>query len=373
MHINHFEAESKLYDLLQFPRLLFIKKTTNSSEGYQYTNLDLETLNDSEYVDFMTQAQQQLSPISDELNAYYANEFMSDYDFFNVLTKVYSISGYADIELYVDNLINKDPHDLKKHLIASLILIESDDTTDAIKQAQEKADHMLLDHAAYLRFMKDLSTEETYKWRLMMIVDDPIEALRTYKLLMKKILPIYEVFYQQHQALMKQVIENILPILKQEDSSAINRLTHHMIDPSIFPNEKTKLLVSFVFPYAFMLKSDLENKYIVWGLKMEEGFKKISENYQSELEQRTQIFKNLGDATRYEVLKLIANGITSTKDIAQRLDVSSATISYHINALVTSHLIVLTHTKGKKYGVDLKRLNQTFNTCINDLDIQFKK
>ena len=49
------------------------------------------------------------------------------------------------------------------------------------------------------------------------------------------------------------------------------------------------------------------------GLENGRSLQKMKEINENKTIERVQIFKNLGDKTRYEVLKLIAEGETSTK------------------------------------------------------------
>lgn len=80
------------------------------------------------------------------------------------------------------------------------------------------------------------------------------------------------------------------------------------------------------------------------------------------------IFKNLGDKTRYEVVKLIATGESSTKKIATALEVSSATISYHLSALVTAKIIRLDKSNNKfRYVLDWDSIESAFNSLKEDM------
>ena len=85
--------------------------------------------------------------------------------------------------------------------------------------------------------------------------------------------------------------------------------------------------------------------------------------------QRVKVFKALGDKTRYDTIRLIASGVSSIKDIANKLDVSSATISYHINEFLTSSIISLNRKKDKKsiYDVDYQKLEDVLTELRNDL------
>lgn len=90
-----------------------------------------------------------------------------------------------------------------------------------------------------------------------------------------------------------------------------------------------------------------DRPYMSLGLKLEaflENMKILDENAMIE---RVNALKNLGDKTRYSVLKCVASGMDSTKKIAETLGVSSATISYHLNNLLSSRLISYESIEGK--------------------------
>ena len=102
---------------------------------------------------------------------------------------------------------------------------------------------------------------------------------------------------------------------------------------------------------------------------MEEIFKSIKEKKENKLNDRIQIFKNLGDKTRYEVLKLIASGEYSNKKIAAALDVSGATISYHLNALFTAKIIRMEKNNNRiEYVIDKDLLMEAMEDLKRDLE-----
>ncbi len=373
MRIKYLVKQSKLYDLMQFPRLMFVKTSDTSSDAYGYTSFEVNRLGDAEYIDFIKQAQKRLAPFKEELEVFYADEFMSDYDFFSVLSKVISIQGHDDLEAYTHSVLKQSTETLKNLFVTSLILADREEDASEIQEAKKKADHLCANHTMLLQFMKDLPTEASYKWHLMMLLDDLHEAVRRYNEIMKKVHSIYDEFYTQHEKAINDVAMRVASKVNEEGIQGLNQLTQNLINPTLLSNQENTMLVSFVFPYAFMLRTDVKSDYLVWGFKMEEGFKKISSEYQSELEKRTQVFKNLGDVTRYEVLKLIASGVSSTKEIAGRLNVSSATISYHINAFLTSRVITLSASKQRKYDVDVELLKSVFEACLMDLNTNNEK
>jgi DNA-binding transcriptional ArsR family regulator len=103
-------------------------------------------------------------------------------------------------------------------------------------------------------------------------------------------------------------------------------------------------------------------------LKVEDAIRQLKEINENKINERVQIFKNLGDKTRYEVLKLISSGETSTKSIAEALGVSSATISYHINNFLTSKVVKMDKIDNKYvYVVDYELLNRIIEEFKEDL------
>lgn len=79
------------------------------------------------------------------------------------------------------------------------------------------------------------------------------------------------------------------------------------------------------------------------------------------------MFKTLGDETRYDVLRLIASGVTQTKSIASALNVSSATVTYHVNAFLTAGIIQTPKSKKARYVVNYERLNAYWDKFLEDL------
>ena len=69
------------------------------------------------------------------------------------------------------------------------------------------------------------------------------------------------------------------------------------------------------------------------------------------------------------MLKLIVSGETSTKKIAKALDVSSATISYHINNILAAKIIKMDKSNNKfGYVIDYELLEETIEEFKKDLN-----
>ena len=82
---------------------------------------------------------------------------------------------------------------------------------------------------------------------------------------------------------------------------------------------------------------------------------------------RFNVFKNFGDKTWYQIFCEIAKGTKSVKGIAEQLGITSATVSYHINELVLSNLVV--HGWNKKdctHAIHTELITEVMNGLMED-------
>ena len=83
-----------------------------------------------------------------------------------------------------------------------------------------------------------------------------------------------------------------------------------------------------------------DSEILILGAKSLEVIQRVIQTRLDKQQERINVFKNLGDKTRYQIFCEIAKGTKSVKKIAEQLGITSATVSYHINELVLSNLVV---------------------------------
>ena len=159
-----------------------------------------------------------------------------------------------------------------------------------------------------------------------------------------------------------------LVAFKTDLGDSLNQVTNGVLKDSSVPGETKNIFISYFNSYTIQIYSVLKPNFVAWGFMLEKFFEQLIEQNENELLERILLFKNLGDKTRYEVLKCVAKGITSTKIIAEQLGVSSATISYHLSNLATCKLITLLRQEGRyHYVVNHDLIDQCFTDLKKDL------
>lgn len=363
MKFKFYPKESRLYDFLRFPRLLFYKQAYEESlRDHSFREISM-----SEYLNFVQKVEERLKPFVSEIEIYYSKPFLNDYNFIDLITRTDATFGYNDEREFLDSLLNLAEDEANKNIISSLILINEEHEIYSEK-IEKEAQKISSSKDKIFSFIKDLPIDSGLKWNLFLIVEEPIKYIKKYVELMFKILPLFHEFYNPLSEKVVDYGDYLVNYLNTKGPTGLGELTDSILEPKIIDTKEVNILVSVVFSYAISILPRGKESYIAWGIKMEDAFRQMKEINENKTNERVQIFKNLGDKTRYEVLKLIASGETSTKVIAETLGVSSATISYHINNFLTSKVIKMDKIYNKYgYVVDYELLERTIDEFKEDL------
>lgn len=361
MKFKFYPTESRIYDLLKFPRLIFYR------DGVAETDDNFKELIIDDYLDFAKRVGNKLEPYRKDIEIFYVKHFFNDFDFSDLITSVITIFNHKDEEEYLDMLLSLNEKEIIKAIVYSFIAINGD-YPNYSDEIMNRAEVISSNKEELITFIKDLPIDSGAKWNLFLIVEEPVKYMRIYVDLLSNILPIFQEAYSPYELEIRQYGENLVEFLNKEGARGLEEITYSIIDPKVVDFDETNIFISLTFPYAISLNTISKNNHIAWGLKMEDVFKAMKEMNENKTNERVQIFKNLGDKTRYEVLKLIAAGETSTKEIANALSVSSATISYHINNLLTSKIIKMDKSDNRYgYIVDYQLLDEIIEDFKEDI------
>ena len=342
---------SRIYDYLLFPRIYYFHKEEEEEEM-------LEEVIDDQYLSFVNEMSTELAPFEHEIGQYYQKGAYAQYEFCNILLHAFKIYDYQSEHEYLNDLMQLDDDEFRNEIIKSLLSMETELSESDLNQSNA------------IKYINGLKIDPANKWNLLMMVQNPKEHLQNFITLLRKIQPYFDQYYQKTLPMMMSTGERLSKMLSGKDTNDVFKgITKNSIDYDFSGFDECFLYISSVFPYSLRFISSEECRF-VWGMYMEKSFEKIQEMHENKMIQRVKIFKSLGDQTRYETLKLLAQGVTSIKDIASQLDVSSATISYHINEFLTSGVVIISREKNKKAGyiIDHKRIEEVIDNLKKDLN-----
>ncbi len=367
MKFTFLKKESLLYDLFMFPKLALItEEDIKKANEPLHDNDSAKVLDDPDHIAFVKKAKADLEAFHDPLLGFYADEMASSYDFPYLLFNAYSLRNFHTHEDYLDHIMNEPEDTIKRKLLHSLLTVEESGGTPI---TDKEVDTLLNSKEKLLNQIRNITTTENYKWTLLILIENPLKYLELFRGLLDDIKPFFDTYKNQHMGEIEQFEDTIIKELNRGQEDAFNALTHQMI-PAETLEEENLVFTSFVHPYSFSIQTFGGERFMFFGLRMKKGFEEVAKFQQNVRQNRAKVFKTLSDNTRYEVLRHIARGITSTKDIASSLGVSSATITYHINAFITANIVRIPKSKKQRYEVDFERLETFWNEFMDDLKNQ---
>lgn len=216
--------------------------------------------------------------------------------------------------------------------------------------------------------VKDAAHSDEEKWKLFMILEDPLGWFRGYVSWLEGILPEFLYWYESYRAAVIAQQLRWAEELQRDGLQALDRWSYGLFEGKAFnyilrdQSYKVMLCISTgpIGQLNFSAQGSQESAsadtimYLCGTLGIEQEFKRIAKEKLDREEQRILLCKNLGDKTRYEILKAIAQGEVANKELAKALGISSATVSYHVNQLVLAGILKVDAGKGR-FGYTLDR------------------
>lgn len=305
-------------------------------------------IKDPEYKQMLKELKSSLEPYASEIKKYY---FEEDTPIVNLLNIKINFFDFKDLFEFLDECLTKSVSDLRTSILYATFAREAfAGFQDEIwKQAASVVDNS----SEYMTILNDYELAAETKWHLLTFLQTPYAVINQYADFMRQIEPIFNEFYKPYEEKLQTDGQVFIDELLSLGENPISALSQGILNDNLIPEGPITVLYSYTNAYAISLYPSVRAPYIVWGSEVDKVLSLMKDHFEEKQSERLQMFKNLGDKTRYDVLKCVANGITSTKVIAEQLGVTSATISYHLSSLTSVKLILLSQQD--------KKLIQTLN------------
>jgi DNA-binding transcriptional ArsR family regulator len=176
---------------------------------------------------------------------------------------------------------------------------------------------------------------------------------------------IYNKEMDKHSEKKDRLNKEIENRINKEKESFLNELLRGKIDFSQY--DEIHISAALLHYHSLYFYSRNSKGFMYIGSKYERFMTRLEG--ENEIEKNLNIFKNLSDRTRYEILKLLLKRDHFGQEIAQELSITTATVSYHMNYLAAVRLVEITRKDHKAYY----RLNkEAIKVCINFLNKEFE-
>jgi DNA-binding transcriptional ArsR family regulator len=265
------------------------------------------------------------------------------------------------IEDYLSYLKDKDPADFLKRFIESGFGPATSEnlTLDKVKKLIENEKEAA-------KFVNEkLNFSSGQKWNLLQFFFDPT-AMK------EEFIDLLEWYYQNIFSKELEWIETKSNKINDTYQENLNRygtkylenILSKLIDDPL-AGEKTYIAFSYFYETS-LLNSTLDNgnTFYLMGFRFPEIFAGDEEGLLGSLE----IFKALADETRLNIISLLSEKTMYGNELAEKLNLSNATISHHVSKLIMNNIIQAQKEDNKLYfKLNKKKFETTVLKAVNNL------
>ena len=315
------QEQMEFVNQLLYP-ILILKK--NRDEERPSTQLEQQL---EDIVEEMRHMNVPLETYMDKILYFYKDDVLRMF-FINVKT----LLRYRSFDEYVEFLQSMDEVLIKKQLMTSIVKQDEEELV-----VEDKVEELVGNQFAFLDFLKYLPIDDTLRWNYFTIMSQPKKFVEDFISLHQTIKPIFDKVYAEYLPILEKSYTEFEATIREHPTilaeaftgtKEIKEIDWTSDDISVIP---TLLLSDFFFQ---------DSEILLLGAKSLEVIQHFIQTRLDKQQERINVFKNLGDKTRYQIFCEIAKGTKSVKKIAEQLGITSATVSYHINELDLSNLVV---------------------------------
>ncbi|HMM22026.1 MAG TPA: winged helix-turn-helix domain-containing protein [Selenomonadales bacterium] len=178
----------------------------------------------------------------------------------------------------------------------------------------------------------------------------------------------YEAFVKPNEAYTSTFIEEKLQRhnnqIKADPIAFLNIIGIGDYSKAVKGSSKVKIFISYYFDHGIFYTDINRSLLIMYGFFMEERF-----NQQLMQDKYKNLFKALSDAKRLEIVRLTSKRPWYNKELADYFDLTSATLSYHINLLLDLGILNFEPSDYNRYyyTTNKETLKAFFEYALEDL------
>ncbi len=240
------------------------------------------------------------------------------------------------------------------------LIVLSDLKPEESNLSEEEMRRISQDESRILDFIRELKLSSTIKWEALEFFRDVKASMERFIDLVKEYIPIYKKLIKNNEKLIEDFEEYIAKGIETEGEAFFSKISRG----SISLDAREIIACTLFFNSRSLICNTVEDKlYIFIGMDYEESVRLVTG--EGEIDFNISIFKNLSDKTRFQILNLLKHRELYGQEIAEKIGITMATVSYHMSYLLASNLVKLEKVGQKGY--------YTLNKDTLDSSIDFLK
>ncbi|HEM3178352.1 TPA: transcriptional regulator [Streptococcus suis] len=204
------------------------------------------------------------------------------------------------------------------------------------------------------------------KWYWSLAIRNPLETVQQSVHLLDKMLPIYQPYFEQARVERETFAQEFDIEKLYRDSKQLS-----MASLDALGVETAQFFVLSPWNYWFAYYGNEEFDHMKVALLASCRIDQMMlSNDELDLDDLTTVLKVISDSTRYQVLVELTKPHAKSKDIAERLSITGAAVSFHTQKLINGDLLLFNaKDKNVKYSVNRDLLQQVIDKLKEDFEL----
>lgn len=235
---------------------------------------------------------------------------------------------------------NMTEDEVARRLVKELLRGKINDEEQLSRDSEE-----IIKNNAMFDFIKELDIEDAGKWNLICFVRNINGYTAKALALIRNYAPYFYKELEKHKNRIDKFNEGVLKRLEENGREFIGQIFKGDFIPETY--KELNITVTYLHYYSLYFYTIDKTGYIVLGINYESIIAKLEGI--SDIDKALSVLKNLSDRTRFEIIKLLLKKDYFGQELASELNITTATVSYHMNQLFASNLIEIERMEHKAF------------------------
>lgn len=283
--------------------------------------------------------------------------FKDETDAFFMFYDGKAIWQLGTIDRFIDALKSAAPDDLRRYLLSYLAGPDSDDVNIG---------KLLADHTSAIGFIRNLDIPDSVKWNAVDFLNDPVGHLSGIMSYIENFACKYLQILEKNEGLMRSIANSFQKELDARGETILRDEFNGIMEVSKY--ERVYISTTFFCNYVLMVEDGGDGSlYLFLGHDYEVALDGM--RGKNDEEHVLTVLKAISEPTKYKIISLLNNNTYYGQELADKLGLSLATISHHMELLNVAAGVVKIEITGNKVYYSLNK--EALEKCVIFLKDKF--
>lgn len=245
---------------------------------------------------------------------------------------------FKTIDKYLEYITNIDDNEVWNFIIQIIDSITGDKEEEIIESKVN------MDLESMINFINTKNIDNSIKWEMLMLLNDKERYISEFVKFIEEYLKIYTKLNEKRQIIMENLNKVIKGNIEDQGMGYLNKLVSGIFN---FEGYEKIYVTTSVLSNLIIADEYSNDCFLILG----PYFKQLQDSADEscEIDESLNFIKNICESTRFKIIKMLLERDYYGLEIAKELGLTKATVSYHMDFLVTAKVTYIKKEGQKIY------------------------